>query len=197
MIGFNFNIVCTRVGWKFIGWLKELCHSNETWLALNSTFPGINCIVSFQINPHWISKSGLWQDVVLSHFKRSGKLTKGVLFHQDNAPACKSVTAMATVRDCGFDLVDHPPYYFPDLAPSDYFLFTNMKKNTWLGNSIGPMMKSYLQLRTGWALLYRGNPSGATVLFDSYRVLIHQSWVESSGNVDKCLAGKDNKSVKK
>ena len=52
----------------------------------------------------------------------------GVLFHQDNAPAHKSVVAMAAVRDCGFELVDHPPYS-PDLAPSDYFLFPNMNKH--------------------------------------------------------------------
>ena len=37
-----------------------------------------------------------------------------------------SVIAMAAVRDRGFELVDHPPYS-PDLAPSDYFLFPNMK----------------------------------------------------------------------
>ena len=42
---------------------------------------------------------------------------KGVLFHQDNASAHKSVVAMAVVRDCGFEQVDHPPYS-PDLAPS-------------------------------------------------------------------------------
>ncbi|GLD62679.1 histone-lysine N-methyltransferase SETMAR-like protein [Lates japonicus] len=67
--------------------------------------------------------------------KRPGKLTKGVLFHQDNAAAHKSVVAMAAVRDCGFELVNDPPY-FPDLAPSDYFLFPNM------------MMRLYLLLRT-------------------------------------------------
>ena len=49
------------------------------------------------------------------------------------------------VHDCGYELVDHPPYS-PDLAPSYYFLFPNMKKNTWLGSSIGP--RSYLKLRT-------------------------------------------------
>ena len=54
-------------------------------------------------------------------------LTKGVLFHQDNAPAHKPVVAMAAVHDCGFELVDHPPYS-PDLAPSGYFPFPNMKK---------------------------------------------------------------------
>lgn len=59
--------------------------------------------------------------------KRPGKLTKGVLYHQDNAPPHKSVVAMATVRDCGFELVPHPPYS-PDLAPSDFHLFPNLKK---------------------------------------------------------------------
>ena len=33
---------------------------------------------------------------------------------------------MAAVHDCGFELVDHPSYS-PDLAPSNYFLFPNMK----------------------------------------------------------------------
>ena len=62
-------------------------------------------------------------------------MTKRVLFRLDNAPAHKSVVAMAAVCDCGFELVDHPPYS-PDLAPpSDYFLFSNMKKqNKTLGS---------------------------------------------------------------
>ena len=30
------------------------------------------------------------------------------------------------VRDCGFVQLDHPAYS-PDLAPSDYFLFRNLK----------------------------------------------------------------------
>ena len=34
---------------------------------------------------------------------------------------------MAAVYDCGFELVDRPPYSHV-LAPSDYFLFPNMKK---------------------------------------------------------------------
>ena len=50
--------------------------------------------------------------------KRPGKLTKSVLLHQDNAPALKSLVAMSAVHDCGFELIDHPPYS-PDLAPSD------------------------------------------------------------------------------
>jgi len=34
---------------------------------------------------------------------------------------------MPAIRDCGFDLVDHP-YYSSDLAPSNCYLFLNMKK---------------------------------------------------------------------
>ena len=33
---------------------------------------------------------------------------------------------MDVVHDCVFEVVDHPPYS-PDLAPSDYFLFPNIK----------------------------------------------------------------------
>ena len=58
--------------------------------------------------------------------KRHGKLTKGVLFHQDNAPVYKSVIAMAAIYDCGFELIEHPPYS-PDLAPSDFHLFPKLK----------------------------------------------------------------------
>ncbi len=59
--------------------------------------------------------------------KRRGKLTAGVLFHQDNAPPHKSHVAMAAISDAGFELLDHPPYS-PDLAPSDFHLFPNLKK---------------------------------------------------------------------
>ena len=73
--------------------------------------------------------------------KRPGKLTKGVLLHQDNAPAHKSLVAMSAVHDCGFELIDHPPYS-PDLAPSDYFLFPNLK-NILLENGTRVMMTSF------------------------------------------------------
>ena len=70
----------------------------------------------------------LWQLQRVIKSKWPGKLTEGVSFHQDNAPTHKSVVAMAAVCDSGFELVDHPPYS-PDLAPSDYFLFPNLKKH--------------------------------------------------------------------
>ena len=51
-----------------------------------------------------MSNAGLWKVVPERFPERPGRLTKGVLFHQDN-PAHKSVVAMAAVHDCGFELV--------------------------------------------------------------------------------------------
>ena len=60
--------------------------------------------------------------------KRRGMLKKGVLFHADNAPAHSCAFALAKVHECGFQIVQHPPYS-PNLAPSDYYLFPNLKKH--------------------------------------------------------------------
>lgn len=60
--------------------------------------------------------------------KRRGKLTSGVLYLQDNAPAHTSHIATAAIRLAGFDLLDHPAYS-PDLAPSDFHLFPKLKKD--------------------------------------------------------------------
>ena len=59
--------------------------------------------------------------------KWRGKLRKGVLFLQDNAPPHKAGKTMDVLKNLGFQCIDHPPYS-PDLAPSDYFLFPNLKK---------------------------------------------------------------------
>ena len=42
-----------------------------------------------------------------------------VLFHQDNAPCHKLITAMAKLHELHFELLPHP-HYSPNLAPSDY-----------------------------------------------------------------------------
>ena len=59
--------------------------------------------------------------------KRRGKIRRGVLLQQDNAPVHSSKVATQSVRDCGFELLPHPPYS-PDLATSDFFLFSKLKK---------------------------------------------------------------------
>ena len=58
--------------------------------------------------------------------KRRGKISRGVLLQQDNAPPHQSLVAQAAVRELGYELVPHPPYS-PDLAPSDFFLFGKLK----------------------------------------------------------------------
>jgi hypothetical protein len=56
-------------------------------------------------------------------------LTKGVLLH-DNAPPHTAARRNALIRLLTWKIFDHPSY-IPDLAPSDYHLFTKMK--VWLG----------------------------------------------------------------
>ncbi|UYV77657.1 hypothetical protein LAZ67_15001833 [Cordylochernes scorpioides] len=59
--------------------------------------------------------------------KRRGKLSRKIVYHQDNAPSHRSLQAMATIYDSGFELLPHAPYS-PDLAPSDFNLFPHLKK---------------------------------------------------------------------
>jgi len=59
--------------------------------------------------------------------KRRGKVTKGVLFLQDNAPTHRVLAAYKKLAYLGFQCLDHPPYS-PDVAPSDYHLFSGLKK---------------------------------------------------------------------
>jgi len=59
--------------------------------------------------------------------KRRGKVTKGVLFLHDNAPAHWALATQKILAYLGFQSLDHPPYS-PDLDPSDYHLFPGLKK---------------------------------------------------------------------
>ena len=59
--------------------------------------------------------------------KHRGKFTKEVLFLHDNAPAHRALATQKKLAYLGFHCVDHPPYS-PDLAPSDYHLFSGLKK---------------------------------------------------------------------
>jgi len=59
--------------------------------------------------------------------KCHGKVTKGVLFLHDNAPAHGELATQKKPDYLGFQCLDHPPYS-PDLAPSDYHLFPGLKK---------------------------------------------------------------------
>ena len=60
--------------------------------------------------------------------KRRGKLSKGILLQQNNARVHTCKIAMDAVERNGYELISHPAYS-PDLAPSNYFLFPNLKKD--------------------------------------------------------------------
>lgn len=60
--------------------------------------------------------------------RRPGMLTKGVRLLHDNARPHVARNTKALLDKFGWDILPHPPYS-PDLAPSDYHLFTNLKKH--------------------------------------------------------------------
>ena len=61
--------------------------------------------------------------------KRRGKLyiAAGVLLLHDNAPVHKSRVAQGAIHECKFEHLNH--LHSPDLAPSDYYLFRNLKSH--------------------------------------------------------------------
>mgnify|MGYP003546937451 CR=1 FL=1 len=59
--------------------------------------------------------------------KRRGKLSSIPLLQQDNARPHTAKLTVSTVQRLGWTLLPHPPYS-PDLAPSDYHLFSALKK---------------------------------------------------------------------
>jgi len=58
---------------------------------------------------------------------RPGKVTKGVLFLHNCAPAHRALATQKKLVYLGFHCLDHPPYS-PHLAPSGYHLFPGLKK---------------------------------------------------------------------
>ena len=59
--------------------------------------------------------------------KHRGKLSKGILLQQDNARVHTCKIAMDAVERNGYELIPHPEIL--QTAPSDYFLFPNLKKD--------------------------------------------------------------------
>lgn len=53
-----------------------------------------------------------------------------IKFLHDNEPTRSSANTAAKLVELQYTLLPHPPYS-PDLVPSDFFLFPNLKK--WLG----------------------------------------------------------------
>lgn len=59
--------------------------------------------------------------------RRRGKLSSRPLLQMDNARPHTAMLTQQTIKELGWTVLPHPPYS-PDLAPSDYHLFGNLKK---------------------------------------------------------------------
>ena len=60
--------------------------------------------------------------------KRREKLAAGVLFSYDNALMHTPRVVQAAISECKFEQLNHPPCSLY-LAPSDYFMFENLKSH--------------------------------------------------------------------
>jgi len=84
--------------------------------------------------------------------KRRGKVTKGVLFLHDSAPAHRALATQKKLAYLGFQCLDYPPYS-PDLASSDYHLFPGLKKQ----------LKGLHFSSEAEVIFYRGDVVGRTI----------------------------------
>jgi uncharacterized Zn-finger protein len=76
------------------------------------------------------------------------KVTKGVLFLHNSAPAHRALATQKKLACLGFQCLDHPPYYL-DLAPSDYHLCPGLKEQLKVA-IFRPTRRSLLPRRPGW-----------------------------------------------
>uniref|UniRef100_A0A1B6KUH8 Tc1-like transposase DDE domain-containing protein n=1 Tax=Graphocephala atropunctata TaxID=36148 RepID=A0A1B6KUH8_9HEMI len=60
--------------------------------------------------------------------KRREMLTSGVFLRYDNARSHVAASTTTLLNRIGCDVLTHPPYR-PDLAPSDYYLYTKLKES--------------------------------------------------------------------
>jgi len=80
--------------------------------------------------------------------KRPQMSDKWVLSLHDNArPHTAHATANLLER-WGWEILEHPPYS-PDVAPPDFHLFPNMKKNIFVPSDSNHMMMSIMRCKHG------------------------------------------------
>lgn len=123
------------------GNVEEVCSRivtvDETWISLPGLFKIMMTIfwdcegillIDYIDNPpamnanYYAALLNKVRDVILKK-----RVDKKVLFLQDNASYHTARVAKQALQETGFTVVRHPPHS-PDLAPSDYFLFANMRK---------------------------------------------------------------------
>ena len=74
------------------------------------------------------------------------------MLQQDNASVHTCKVAMDAVERNRYELIPHPANS-PDLAPSDFFLFPNLKKDAIEGSYIEKEEMDHQQEMLGWLLI--------------------------------------------
>ena len=102
--------------------------------VMATVFGDAKGVIILDILPKRSTKTGVYYANLLDQLrtairvKRRGKLSKGVLLQQDNVRVHTCKVAMDAVERNWYELIPHPAFS-PDLAPSDFFLFPNLKKD--------------------------------------------------------------------
>ena len=111
---------------------KEVQDPTICWQGDGHSILGRKSVIMLDFLPKRSTITGVYYANLLAQLrtaireKRRGKLSKGVL--QDNARVHTCKVAMDAVERNGYELIPHPAYS-SDLAPSDFFLFPNLKKD--------------------------------------------------------------------
>ena len=79
------------------------------------------------INTEYYSSLTVQLKDILKEKRQPRKVTNEVLFLYDNAPSHRALETQKKLTYLGFQCFDHPPCS-PDLAPSDYHLFPELKE---------------------------------------------------------------------
>ena len=109
-------------------------HSHCAGKMMTTVFWDAKGVIMLDVLPKKSTITGVYYANLLDQLrtaireKRQGKLSKGVLLQQDNARVHTCKVAIDAVERNGYELIPHTAYS-PDLAPSDFFLFPNLKKD--------------------------------------------------------------------
>ena len=97
--------------------------------AMLTVFWSLRGIIKVDFLDKGCSINSEYYSNLLRDVRKSRRKSPGVPLWllQDNAPVHTSHLSMSTSDECGFEMVQHPPYS-PDLAPSDFALFRHLKQ---------------------------------------------------------------------
>ena len=113
---------------------KEVHDAIICWQGDGHSILDANGVIRLDFLPKRSTITGVYYANLLDQLRTAirekcqGKFSKGVLLQQDNARVHICKVAMDAVERNGYELIPHPAYS-PNLAPSDFFLFPNLKKD--------------------------------------------------------------------